>query len=78
MASILLSQSHLSFSYLFYIFLFIQDLLTSFLGALPNLGINGPYKSAKKVHYKSAKNLPVFLKSDNYKINKDSISNFIY
>jgi hypothetical protein len=24
-----------------------------------NLGINGPYKSAKEVYYKSAKNLPV-------------------
>ena len=26
-----------------------------------NLGIKGPYKSTKKVHYKSAKNLPVLL-----------------
>jgi hypothetical protein len=38
-----------------------------------NLGINGPYKSAKKVHYKSVKNLPVFLMSNYYKNNKNII-----
>jgi hypothetical protein len=31
------------------------------------LGMNGPYKSAKKVHYKSAKKLPVFLTLNYYK-----------
>ena len=38
-----------------------------------NLGINGPYKRAKKVYYKSAKNLPVFLMSNYYKNNKNII-----
>ena len=38
-----------------------------------NLGINGPYKSAKEVYYKSAKNLPVFLMSNYYKNNKNII-----
>jgi hypothetical protein len=38
-----------------------------------NLGINGPYKSAKKVHYKSAKNLPVFFMSNYYKNKKNII-----
>jgi hypothetical protein len=40
---------------------------------LAKTGIKEPYKSAKKVHYKSTKNLPAFLRSNYYKNNKNII-----